>query len=296
MRAIDPVLQARLDSGVTTLCRCWLLMRSDGARMGFTDHDEDVGFGGDIFAAATGMTGSALQVSGGLSVDNSQVAGALSSAGIAEVDVAAGRYDGAQIEHWLVDWSDPLLRALLFAGRLGEVRRGSLGYEVELRGLSEDLNRVTGRAYLRECDAVLGDGRCGVDTGDPAFAATGTVSEVRGAGSFVATGLGAFAAGWFARGRLEWLTGANAGTIGQVRLDIGPGVGRLVETWEEMAAAMVPGDQFRIVAGCDKRAETCRTKFGNFINYRGFPHIPGEDWVNGYVRQGGRHDGSSLFG
>jgi uncharacterized phage protein (TIGR02218 family) len=35
-------------------------------------------------------------------------------------------------------------------------------------------------------------------------------------------------------------------------------------------------------AGCDKRAETCRLKFANFLNFRGFPHVPGEDWLASY--------------
>jgi hypothetical protein len=30
----------------------------------------------------------------------------------------------------------------------------------------------------------------------------------------------------------------------------------------------------RLEAGCDKRAETCRLKFGNFLNFRGFPAFP----------------------
>ena len=42
MRTIPPALQARLDSGVTMLCRCWVLQRADGVMQGFTDHDQDI--------------------------------------------------------------------------------------------------------------------------------------------------------------------------------------------------------------------------------------------------------------
>jgi len=56
------------------------------------------------------------------------------------------------------------------------------------------------------------------------------------------------------------------------------------------------GDRFRVVAGCDKTAETCRAKFSNFLNFRGFPHIPGDDWVTAYPKNGAVHDGSSLQG
>ena len=42
MRTIPPALQTRLDSGVTTLCRCWVITRADGVTQGFTDHDDDI--------------------------------------------------------------------------------------------------------------------------------------------------------------------------------------------------------------------------------------------------------------
>ena len=35
----------------------------------------------------------------------------------------------------------------------------------------------------------------------------------------------------------------------------------------------------RLVAGCDKRAVSCHNKFSNFVNFRGFPHLPSEDWI-----------------
>ncbi|MBN8983517.1 MAG: DUF2163 domain-containing protein, partial [Rhizobiales bacterium] len=42
MRSIPPALQTKLDSGVTTLARCWVLHRRAGVVQGFTDHDMDI--------------------------------------------------------------------------------------------------------------------------------------------------------------------------------------------------------------------------------------------------------------
>jgi len=53
----------------------------------------------------------------------------------------------------------------------------------------------------------------------------------------------------------------------------------VIELWEPVRAEVGPGDRVRIVAGCDKRLETCRAKFGNVVNFRGFPFVPGEDWL-----------------
>jgi len=47
--------------------------------------------------------------------------------------------------------------------------------------------------------------------------------------------------------------------------------------------------------GCDRQLATCRDRFGNVANFRGFPHIPGSDFVLKYPRSGDRRDGGALF-
>ena len=54
------------------------------------------------------------------------------------------------------------------------------------------------------------------------------------------------------------------------------------------------GDRVRIEAGCDKAEDTCRLKFANMVNFRGFPDIPGEDWLMAFPKGGGVNDGGSL--
>lgn len=293
MRIVQPELQARLDSGATTLCRCWKVRRRDGVDLGFTDHDTSLKFGGVTFEAETGLDASALQSATGLSVDNGQARGALSSAAINEGDIRAGLFDGAEIWQWLVDWQRPDLRVLMFRGNLGEIRRADGAFEVELRGLAERLNVPVGRSVLRTCDRVLGDARCRVDTSLAAYSAT-VVARAGSAGiRIVCEGLGSFAPQWFAQGTVQWLDGANIGRTQSIRSDSSATGERILELWQEPGRPLQTGDRLKVVAGCDKRAETCREKFVNLLNFRGFPHIPGEDWVTAYPKEGFVHDGSS---
>ena len=44
---------------------------------------------------------------------------------------------------------------------------------------------------------------------------------------------------------------------------------------------------------CDKRYSTCQTQFSNGVNFQGFPHIPGDDFLTLYPGEGARHDGGS---
>ncbi len=149
---------------------------------------------------------------------------------------------------------------------------------------------------MRTCDRVLGDAKCGVDTSAPEF----SVEAVAAAGSSGAVlgvegDLTAYAAEWFVHGRVVWIDGRNAGTSQSVKADrVLSGGGREVELWQEPPAGLQAGDRFRLVSGCDKRAESCRAKFVNFMNFRGFPHIPGEDWVTAYPRRGQGNTGRSL--
>lgn len=296
MRTIPPTLQEKLDSGVTTLCRCWTIARQDGVTQGFTDHDEDVVLGAVTCRAGTGLTGSEATANFGLAVDASEITGALSDDTLNEDDLAAGLYDAAGVELWLTDWSEPALRVLLAKGTLGEVRRDGAVFTAELRGLSEQLALESGRLYTTTCSADLGDGRCTIDLNDPAFRGSGAVTALSATSSFSASGLDDFDDGWFSGGKLSFTGGANAGLSVEVKSHR-KSDGVALDLWQAMAQEIAPGDTFTVTAGCDKRFSTCHDRFDNIVNFRGFPHIPGNDFVLRYpVRGEPGNDGSSMQG
>lgn len=292
MRTVPSALQAKLDAGVTTLAQCWKLTRSDGMVVGFTDHDVDLAFDGVTFRAGTGLSASEATSRFGLAVDGAEIAGALSDDSLSEHDLAGGRCDAATIETWLVDVTDVGLRVLTARGSLGEVRREGAAFGAELRGLADALAQESGRLYTARCGADLGDTRCRVDLASPVFRGSGAVVTVDGMSQFTASGLAGFADGWFSAGKLVWSSGANTGLAMEVKIHRNAGgVVRLV-LWQAMADAILPGDGFVVTAGCDKQFSTCRNRFGNSGNFRGFPHIPGNDFVLSYPRpsaaRGGR--------
>jgi uncharacterized phage protein (TIGR02218 family) len=293
MHTIPPTLQARLDSGVTTLCYCWVIKRADGITQGFTDHDEDIVLDAVACRAGSGLTGSEVTQRLGLAVDSSELSGALADDSLNEGDLAAGRYDAATIEIWLVDWSGPALRVLLAKGTLGEVRWQGQAFTAEVRGLSERLAQESGRLYTAMCSADLGDGRCSIDLTNPAFLGAGAVILREATATFTAAGLDVFDDGWFTAGKLTFTSGANSGLSVEVKSHRKAGAVRLV-LWQAMAEPIVAGDTFLVTAGCDKRFETCRARFNNAVNFRGFPHIPGNDFLIAHPLPGeSGHNGAS---
>jgi len=295
MREIPAELQARLDGGATTLARCWHVLRRDSEVMGFTDHDEAIEFDGVVCEPGSGFGPSAVEQSSGLSADSHDVSGALSSERITADDIARGLYGGAEVTLWLVDWQEPEVRVLLSRGLIGEIRRGEASFEAEITGLADRLGRPFGRAYLPGCSARLGDTECGIDLARPEYRGMGAVIAVRGAQLFGASGLDAFSGNWFAGGRLVWQSGANAGLEGHVKAHGRGGQEAVVELWLSPPMEIAPGDVFEIFAGCNKTAVMCSAKFDNILNFRGFPHMPGDDALASYPGDGGTHDGGSLF-
>lgn len=215
MRDIPEALAARIESGAACLCHCWILRRIDGVALGFTDHDRDLQVGGIVCRAASGWLAGVSDSAVGLSGGSASVAGGLDDAAIRAADIEAGLFDRATVGLWRVDWGRPDLRVRLWTARLAKIQRDGNGFSADLEGPLAALERVVGRTYARACDALLGDGRCGVD-----LAAFPSVS-------------------------------------------------------------------------CDKRWVTCVGTFGNGLRFRGFPDIPGNDFLTAVPVEGGRNDGGS---
>ncbi len=291
MRAIPEALAAKLEAGATTLAHVWRIARRDGQVFGFTDHDRALVLDGLTCLPTQGVTPGAIEKSLGLAVDTASLSGALSSEALSAEDLARGLWDGARVDVYRVDWSASALQVHLFAGYIGEVRRGAAAFEAELRGLQAALNTPVGRVFSRFCDADVGDVRCGIDLEDTAFRGEAVVTELIDTHAFRVSGLAAFADGWFTRGRLMWDEGGG-GEIAVHRAESG---GAVIEMTSPPGPVLTLGAGCAVTAGCDKRFETCRDKFANALNFRGFPHMPGNDAVQAGPQAGGPLDGGSRW-
>ncbi|MBO6759203.1 MAG: DUF2163 domain-containing protein [Roseibium sp.] len=294
MRRFSDDFAAHIAQGATTLCWCWRVTRKDSVRMGFTDHDRALVFDGVSFEPLSGFSGTEIESSLGLAVDNLDVEGALSSDAITEGDIAAGLYDDAEIVLFRVNWQDVSQREILKRGSIGEVSRGELAFQAEFRSLAHRLQQTVGRTYQFGCDAVLGDARCGVNLEDPAFKGTGAATSVSERVVQV-SGLDGFADDHFSQGRLTWQTGENEGQTVKVKAHQNDGAMVEITLWQRPVNPIAAGDTFTVLAGCPHTFEACQAKFDNAVNFRGFPHIPGNDFVLGYARQNEEdNDGSPI--
>ena len=213
--------------------------------------------------------------------------GGLSDEAIRAEDLLAGRYDGAAVEVWRVNWAEPELRELQFRGTMGEVSQSGGAFRAELRGLAEALNLPQGRVYQRSCSAVLGDARCRMNLALPGYVFEPELLSVGEDGVLEFAAFPGAAEHWFERGRLLVLEGEAAGLARMIKNDRLCGAVRRIELWEPLRGELRPGDRVRLEAGCDRRPDTCRVKFDNLANFQGFPHMPSEDWLMAVPRSEG---------
>ena len=299
MKTLPTAMQTALDSGTTTMCHCWMITRRDGLVMGFTDHDADLTFGTPpvTYEALSGFGASAQASSIGYNVDNVDVVGALSSSKITEQDIIAGLYDNAKVTVYRVDWANVASRIVLIAGSIGEVNRGKQYFKGEIRSLMHYLNQPSGRQYRKWCDANFGDSRCGFNA--TALQKTAYVLEVLSNKMFTSNTAGLYSVSnvpnYFTAGQLTWNDGPNAGRTIEVKYHTQQGGIHLFDLWEAMPYAPIVGNSFTVKPGCDKSIETCKAKYDNVINFRGFPRIPGNDVLARYANKGDLMDGGSYY-
>jgi len=163
MRELSINQRQKFLSGATTLCWAWRLTRKDGIRLGFTDHDVDIQFGGLNYEAQSGFDAGALEQDIGFSVNTARIDGLFSSESLRSEDLRAGLYDGANVDLFRLDWQAPDNALHMAHWMLGDVTLSEAGFEAELIGRAAKLDRSTGRVFSRHCDAELGDDRCGLD-------------------------------------------------------------------------------------------------------------------------------------
>lgn len=261
------------DGPLTVLAFCWRLQRADGAGLALTSSDRDLSRDGALYRATPGITPASVSRSLGLDPDSAEISGALDSDALSEKDLALGRWNGATAKLFAVDWSDPTGETIaLLGGELGEVTIAGEGFSAELRGAASRLTAPACPATSPECRARLGDKQCRVDLAGRSLRAT-VISAVDNLIELDVT-----AGDRFLFGRLRYLSGDNCG-LSSTMLAVNAAT---ISLRDRPRAKVEPGTVVELQEGCDKRFETCVSRFDNVANFRGEPHLPGTDLLTRY--------------
>lgn len=281
-RSIPSGLQALLQQEVGALAFCVKISRKDGTTLGFTSCDHDLLINGLNYQAQGSGIPETLQQEIGPSVDNLTIQGILSSDAITEADILSGRYDGASAEIFIVCYEDLGLGVwTILRGFLGNVQQTSVGYAVEIRSLAQLLQQPLGSLTSPTCRVKkLGDSRCKVNLAPFTFTNLPVVEVLSRAQFSVDTPDFLRASDNFAHGTVVFTSGNNRAIEREVkshtRKDNGMSELLLQEAFPQ---TIVEGDLCTLVVGCDRLYQTCKARFDNAVNFRGEPHLPGNDKI-----------------
>jgi uncharacterized phage protein (TIGR02218 family) len=264
-----------IEGDLTNLTFLWRLERRDGVALGFTSHDRDVHLGGIAYRAAPGMSPSAIERTDDLETDTVELSGALTHDAIRADDLAAGRWDGALLSLSVMDWAQPGTGSMpMIRGELGSVERADDQFNVALRGPTAALEGAVHEDTSPDCRAQLGDKRCRVDmAGRRRIVRTMSVT-----GAAITTDQ-TLIDSIFVGGTLRWIDGANSGLAARI---IGTS-GATLTLDEPPPFAAATGTLVELTEGCDKQFSTCVQRFANAANFRGEPHLPGNDLLTRYA-------------
>jgi uncharacterized phage protein (TIGR02218 family) len=183
-----------------------------------------------------------------------------------------GSFDGCEIQRNRVFFSDTIGGTaigdvLLFKGRLGvidEIGRTTAKLTVNSDLVLLDID-VPRNVYQPTCLHTLYDSGCTL------------VKNAFGTNGVVASGSTASVINWtgstlnFQQGSITFTSGVNLGataTVGSIA------VGTSLTLLYPLESAPASGDTFTVYFGCDHTPGTCRSKFNNLANFRGFPYVP----------------------
>ena len=274
-RTISAGLQSHIEGEVTTLSSLVKITRKDGVVLAFTNCDRSISYDGTTYLASDGIGATEIQITAGTGIDNLDIEGALTDGRITETDIEAGLYDNAAVSILTVnrhDLADGHITEL--TGFMGKITAGDGRFTAEFRGLSSVLRQKRGQRTSATCNCVrLGDARCKKDL--TSFTFNRTITAVTDDENIEFTD--AAASQYYRHGIIKSTSGANDGIERVVKAHINASGTAEIELRAPFPFALEVGDTVEIIAGCDRTIATCRSKFANANNFKGQPHLPGND-------------------
>lgn len=275
MKTIPGPLAAHLAQALTTTATLLKLTRSDGVVYAYTTHDRDLTLDGTTYKADGAFQPSQLESQAGLAPDSLEILGLLADDGVTADDIAAGRFDNAELTLALCNWADLSQgTVLLRRGTVGAITQTGDQYSFEIRGLMDRLQQTVGETCTRQCRYHLGEARCTVDLTSATYRKTGALTSTLTTTNVIDISRSE-ADQFFTHGTLHFTSGANSGISRAIKSFSGD----TFTLWGAFPFPGAIGDSYTATAGCDKQFTSCQKKFSNAVNFGGFPQIPGSDAI-----------------
>lgn len=266
----------------------WTFTLAGGAVIRWSGAEIPLTFNGNTFDLGPGLTRGYIKWRVGITTDTLSVAvtdivGTLINGQSLPSFIRRRGFDNAQVllERVFARADNPtaLVGALpWFVGDVDDVEGDRNEAQITVASFTRRLEVAVPRdVYQTQCSNLVFDPRCKADKA--AFTVTGTATSDSDSyrTTFTSSALGK-PIGWGDLGVITMTSGANAGVSRTCkRHTTPPATLTALQPWPFDVAI---GDTFSLVAGCDRMAATCNSKFANLANFRiGTPYVPAAETV-----------------
>ena len=295
MKTITPALLTYLNAlrptGDANVCVADLftITLATGTVLTYTNGDLPVAWNSLTFLANSLMVaGLTYKASTGVNVDKQQVTiiarstDTLNGTPFLQTFVQ-GSLDGAIIQReraFFTNWTTnaagnlvPIGTVVMFKGRVAtvdQIGRTMAKVSVASDAVFLDIN-MPRRLWSPQCTHVLYDSGCTLAKGT--YSAVGAAA----AGSTASVIQWASATSAYQQGTIVWTSGANNGARRTIKSAT---TGSFALAYP-LTSAPATGDTFTVSQGCDHSMSTCKNKFNNLANFRGYPYVPPPQVVTG---------------
>jgi uncharacterized phage protein (TIGR02218 family) len=251
----------------------------DGTILRTTNADIALTFGGNTFAScAPAFDRTKTTVKVGLEVDSMDITAMPRTtdtiSGLTwQAAARLGNLDGAWVKvetAYIQTWPTVVGTLYVFQGQVSDIYPDRTSVKITVKDALELLAQNFPRnVYQSVCLHTVYDTGCALTkatyttTGTVAASPAPTVTSIK-------TGH-AQAAGYFDQGVLSFTSGANSGIRRTIKA-YDPATGFTFAL--PLPVAPAAGDTVSVYPGCDKTVATCRAKFSNDANFRGYPWVP----------------------
>lgn len=257
-----------------TLAICLRIVCTNGTTIRVTRYPRDlVMSNGQVYLTGSGFDFTGYEATNGFSPSAIDLDGILGYAGVSRAAVASGVFDGARAYLFACNYLSPVEDyEPITASLLGKATLTRNGYRFEEMALVDALNQTVGKTYTPACPKRFGGQEyAGCKINLAAITVTGTLTAVTSQ-SLLRDAARGEAADYFAYGTLQFTSGANAGLKPlEIKRHEADGT---FETFEPFYYLPAVGDAYTLIPGCRKRLQDCRDKWGNVVNFGGFPNMP----------------------
>jgi uncharacterized phage protein (TIGR02218 family) len=292
--SIEPMTGSLLAHRTHYHAQLFKVMRLDGFALYLTTASSSLEYLGDTYTPIGSIETSAFRSEAALKDANVDYQGVISSDKITTADLVAGKYRGATVEVFLIDWRFPFLDPFLRRKyTLGDVSFDGEKWTAEAWGVMRRLQQKVGDRFVRTCvhdlgsDSSTSDFDCRKDITTAPFTNTEKpVGDVTSRRVFRVNGLPtSLGDDYFKDGTVTITETAstspnNLGTEREIKSSVDEGAGsHTIELYLPFPFDLATTtDEVTLVAGCLKRIKVdCEGKFSNKANNGSFPLMPGQD-------------------